>query len=167
MSILFLIAIRVSISSSFSFNHTNILPFECRSLIKVSAAMYSVADKMWAPVTEENGYLGESFVVSAALWLRIQVFWGVMSCCLVNVDRCFEGIILLWILKSWRWRHYAASKHWKTLTRKPRGTFQKIGIVNRYLCLFDDVCDFMSNAVNQTIDWRYFLASHTASHISI
>ena len=56
--------------------------------------MYSVADKKGAPVTGENGYLGERFGVSAALWLRIQVFWDVMSCRLVNVDRRFEILLL-------------------------------------------------------------------------
>jgi hypothetical protein len=57
------VAIRVSISSSFSFNHTNKLLFECHSLIRVSVTMHSVADKIRTPVTGENGYLGERFVV--------------------------------------------------------------------------------------------------------
>jgi len=62
--------------------------------------MHSVANKKGAPVTGENGYFGKRFVVSAVLWLRIQVFWGAMSFRLVNVDRSFEEKILLWLLKS-------------------------------------------------------------------
>jgi len=101
--------------------------------------MHSVANKKEAPVTGENGYFRKKFVVSAALWLRIQEFWGAMFR-LVNDDRSCEGKILLWLLKPWRRRYYATSKHWKTLTRGPRETSQKTGIVNRCLCLFGDIC---------------------------
>jgi len=39
-------------------NHTNKLLFECRSFIKVSATMNSVADKIRAPVTGAERLLG-------------------------------------------------------------------------------------------------------------